>query len=63
MVIEILNLLQVHELTYYLNDFDPLTNFQSTQTYSNRDYYSEGFVGATLLMGQLILILMKYVLF
>lgn len=44
--------LQVHELTYYLNDFDPLTNFQSTQTYySNRDYYSEGFVGATLFDG------------
>ena len=32
--------LQVHELTYYLNDYDPLTNFQSSQIYySNRDYY------------------------
>ena len=41
--------LQVHELTYYLNDYDPLTNFQSSQIYySNRDYYTEGFVGATL---------------
>ena len=44
--------LQIHELTYYLNDYDPLTNFQSAQTYySNRDYYSEGFVGATLFDG------------
>ncbi len=46
--------LQVYELTYYLNDFDPSTNFQSTQTYySNRDYYSEGFVGATLFDGKI----------
>ena len=44
--------LQIHELTYYLNDYDPLTNFQSAQTYySNRDYYSEGFVGETLFDG------------
>ena len=46
--------LQVHELTYYLNDYDPLTNFQSSQIYySNRDYYSEGFVGATLFDGRI----------
>lgn len=41
--------LQVHELTYFLNDLDPDSNFTSAQTYySNRDYYEEGFVGATL---------------
>lgn len=46
--------LQVHELTYYLNDYDPLTNFQSSQIYySNRDYYTEGFVGATLFDGRI----------
>lgn len=42
--------LQVHELTYYLGNLDPNTNFESAQAYySNRDYYQEGFVGATLL--------------
>ena len=46
--------LQVHELTYYLNDYDPLTNFQSSQIYySNRDYYTEGFVGAKLFDGRI----------
>jgi hypothetical protein len=41
--------LQVHELTYFLNDLDPNNNFVSSLTYySNRDYYEEGFVGATL---------------
>ena len=46
--------LQVHELTYYLNEYDPLTNFQSSQIYySNRDYYTEGFVGATLFDGRI----------
>ena len=41
--------LQVYELTYFLNDLDPNNNFASSQTYySNRDYYEEGFVGATL---------------
>ena len=46
--------LQVHELTYYLNDYDPLTNFQSSQIYySNRDYYTEGFVGASLFDGRI----------
>ena len=46
--------LQVHELTYYLNDYDPLTNFQSSQIYySNRDYYNEGFVGAKLFDGKI----------
>ena len=54
MVIEILITLQVHELTYYLNDYDPLTNFQSSQIYySNRDYYTEGFVGAHFLTEEL----------
>jgi hypothetical protein len=39
----------VYELTYFLNDLDPNNNFASSQTYySNRDYYEEGFVGATL---------------
>lgn len=42
--------LQVHELTYYLGNLDPNSNFESEQAYySNRDYYEEGFVGATLL--------------
>ena len=46
--------LQVHELTYYLNDYDPLTNFQSSQIYySNRDYYTEGFIGTTLFDGRI----------
>jgi len=41
--------LQVHELTYYLNNLDPLNNFETRQIfYSNRDYYQEGFAGATL---------------
>ena len=41
--------LQVHELTYFLNNLDPSSNFVSSQTYySNRDFYDEGFVGATL---------------
>ena len=44
--------LQVHELTYYLNNYDPSTNFQSNQIYySNRDYFNEGFVGAKLFDG------------
>ncbi len=42
--------LQVYELTYYLGNLDPNTNFESERAYySNRDYYEEGFVGATLL--------------
>ena len=46
--------LQIHELTYYLNDYDPSTNFQSNQIYySNRDYFSEGFVGAKLFDGKI----------
>ncbi len=41
--------LQVHELTYYLNTLDSQNNFETAQIfYSNRDYYEEGFVGATL---------------
>ena len=44
--------LQVYELTYYLNNYDPSTNFQSNQIYySNRDYFNEGFVGAKLFDG------------
>ena len=41
--------LQVHELTYYLNNLDSNDNFESAQIYySNRDYYEEGFIGETL---------------
>ena len=41
--------LQVHELTYYLNNLDSSTNFESSQIYySNRDYFDEGYVGSTL---------------
>ena len=41
--------LQVYELTYYLGNLDPKTNFESAQIYySNRDYFDEGFVGSTL---------------
>tara|TARA_A100001015_G_scaffold317241_1_gene433702 strand:+ start:13123 stop:14931 length:1809 start_codon:yes stop_codon:yes gene_type:complete len=41
--------LQVHELTYYLNNLDSSTNFESAQIYySNRDYFDEGYVGSTL---------------
>ena len=41
--------LQVYELTYYLGNLDPKTNFESAQIYySNRDYFDEGYVGSTL---------------
>ncbi len=41
--------LQVHELTYYLNNLDSSTNFESSQIYySNRDYFDEGYIGSTL---------------
>ena len=46
--------LQVHELTYYLNNLDSNDNFESAQIYySNRDYYEEGFIGETLFNGQI----------
>ena len=46
--------LKVHELTYYLNNLDSENNFESPQIYySNRDYYEEGFVGATLFEGKI----------
>ena len=46
--------LQVHELTYYLNNLDSNDNFESAQIYfSNRDYYDEGFIGETLFNGQI----------
>jgi len=48
--------LQVYELTYYLNNLDSNNNFESAQTYySNRDYYEEGFAGATLFNGTISL--------
>lgn len=41
--------LQVYELTYFLGNLDPLTNFESAQIYySNRDYFDEGYIGSTL---------------
>ncbi len=41
--------LQVYELTYYLGNLDPTTNFESAQIYySNRDYFDEGYIGSTL---------------
>ncbi len=41
--------LQVLELTYYLNNLDSSTNFESAQIYySKRDYFDEGYVGSTL---------------
>ena len=46
--------LQVHELTYYLNNLDSNDNFESAQIYySNRDYYDEGYIGETLFNGQI----------
>ena len=41
--------LQVYELTYFLGNLDPSTNFESAQIYySNRDYFDEGYIGSTL---------------
>lgn len=41
--------LKVYELTYFLSDLDPSTNFERGKPYySNTDYYQAGFVGATL---------------
>ena len=41
--------LQVYELTYFLGNLDPASNFELGQTYySNRDYFDEGYTGSTL---------------
>ena len=44
--------IKVHELTYFLSRLDPFNNFETPLAYySNRDYYEEGFYGATLYDG------------
>ena len=44
--------IKVHELTYFLSRLDPFNNFETPLAYySNRDYYEEGFYGATLYVG------------
>ncbi|MCY4160515.1 MAG: DUF4270 family protein [Flavobacteriaceae bacterium] len=41
--------LKIHELTYYLNELDPIDNFESQEIYyTNQDLYKQGFVGQLL---------------